>query len=148
MQDFGEDSSTESELEDDAESGEECTSDSEVEDENDMSNEEEWTSTGERKSDGSEDDEVDVHVSAEALKKLVPYSLEDFENVRLDISTQLQSEENKHNLRGEKKVSIAGTSKMVLFGLNKDSDVGHKIRQCCFYLYVFTKLATNWNFEF
>ncbi|KAI8559874.1 hypothetical protein RHMOL_Rhmol04G0209400 [Rhododendron molle] len=75
---FGEDCSSESESDgDNLESGEECTSESEVEDENDGSNEEEWTSSGEAKSEGSDDD--DVQVSAEALKKLVPYNLEDFE---------------------------------------------------------------------
>lgn len=58
--------------EDNAESGEESTSESEVEDENDASNEED-----------ASDDEIDVQASAEALKKLVPYNLEDFEKVRL-----------------------------------------------------------------
>lgn len=82
MQNFGEDCSSESESDgDNLESGEECTSESEVEDENDGSNEEEWTSSGEAKSEGSDDD--DVQVSAEALKKLVPYNLEDFEKVKL-----------------------------------------------------------------
>ncbi|GMP92535.1 hypothetical protein CsSME_00042713 [Camellia sinensis var. sinensis] len=80
--DFGEDCSSESESDDEnAESGEECSSESEVEDENDGSNEEEWTSSGETRSDCTDDDEVQV--SAEALKKLVPYNLEDFEKVRL-----------------------------------------------------------------
>ncbi|KAI8538376.1 hypothetical protein RHMOL_Rhmol09G0098100 [Rhododendron molle] len=73
-----EDCSSKSESDgDNLESGEECTSKSEVKDENDGSNEEEWTSSGEAKSEGSDDD--DVQVSAEALKKLVPYNLEDFE---------------------------------------------------------------------
>lgn len=75
--DFGEDCSSECESEDDnTESGEECTSESEVEDGN---NEEEYTSSTEVKSECSDDDEVDVKASAEALKKLVPYNLEDFE---------------------------------------------------------------------
>ncbi|CAA2965484.1 AAA+-type ATPase [Olea europaea subsp. europaea] len=56
--------------EDNAESGEESTSESEVEDENDASNEED-----------ASDDEIDVQASAEALKKLVPYNLEDFEKI-------------------------------------------------------------------
>ncbi|XP_057963442.1 uncharacterized protein LOC131154585 isoform X2 [Malania oleifera] len=78
--DFGEDCSLESESDDDgAELVDECTSDSEDEDENVATNEEEWTSGGEAKSEGSDDEEVDVRASAEALKKLVPYSLEDFE---------------------------------------------------------------------
>lgn len=82
MQDFGEDCSSENESdEDNAVSGEESTSESEVEDENDASNEEEWTSSAEGKSDRSDDDEVDVQASAEALKKLIPYNLEDFEKV-------------------------------------------------------------------
>ncbi|KAL2515747.1 P-loop containing nucleoside triphosphate hydrolase superfamily protein [Forsythia ovata] len=76
---FSDDYSTESESdEDNAESGEECTSESEVEDENDASNEEEYTSSSETRTDAS-DDEIDVQASAEALKKLVPYNLEDFE---------------------------------------------------------------------
>ncbi|XP_010261095.1 PREDICTED: uncharacterized protein LOC104600003 isoform X2 [Nelumbo nucifera] len=77
--DFGEECTSEIESDDDnAESGEECSSESEVEDENDAGNEEDWTSSGEVKSDSS-DDEVDLQASAEALKKLVPYSLEEFE---------------------------------------------------------------------
>ncbi|KAL2492686.1 P-loop containing nucleoside triphosphate hydrolase superfamily protein [Abeliophyllum distichum] len=76
---FSDDYSSESESdEDNAESGEECTSESEVEDENDASNEEEYTSSSETRTDAS-DDEIDVQASAEALKKLVPYNLEDFE---------------------------------------------------------------------
>ncbi|CAL5354428.1 unnamed protein product [Camellia sinensis] len=81
--DFGEDCSSESESDDEnAESGEECSSESEVEDENDGNNEEEWTSSGETRSDCTDDDEVQV--SAEALKKLVPYNLEDFEKRRVN----------------------------------------------------------------
>ncbi|OVA17037.1 AAA+ ATPase domain [Macleaya cordata] len=77
--DFSEQCTSESESEDDnAESGEEGTTDSEVDDENDTSNEEDWASGSEVKSD-SEDDAVDVRASAEALKKLVPYSIEEFE---------------------------------------------------------------------
>lgn len=77
--DFGQECSSESETdEDNAESGEECTSESEAEDENDASNEEDWASGSDAKSDCSDDDEVDVKASAEALKKLVPFNLEDF----------------------------------------------------------------------
>lgn len=83
MQDFSEVCSSETESDDEnGESGEECTSESEVEDENDASNEDEWTSSGEAKPETSDDDEVDVQASAEALKKLVPYNLEDFEKVQ------------------------------------------------------------------
>ncbi|KZV52133.1 hypothetical protein F511_07088 [Dorcoceras hygrometricum] len=73
-----EDCSSETESdEDNAESVEESTSESEVEDENEASNEEDYTS-GDGRTDGS-DDEVDVHSTAEALKKLAHYNLEDFE---------------------------------------------------------------------
>lgn len=91
--DFGEDCSSESESDDEnAESGEECSSESEVEDENDGSNEEEWTSSGETRSDCTDDDEVQV--SAEALKKLVPYNLEDFEK-RVSGESESSSESSK-----------------------------------------------------
>ncbi|XP_060191388.1 uncharacterized protein LOC132621225 isoform X3 [Lycium barbarum] len=83
--DFGEDCSSESES--DAESGEECTSDSEMEDANDASNEEEWTSSAETKSEASEED-VDVEASVEALEKLIPFNLEDFEK---RVSGELES---------------------------------------------------------
>lgn len=83
--DFGEDCSSESES--DVESGEECTSDSEIEDANDASNEEEWTSSAETKSDTSEED-VDVEASVEALEKLIPFNLEDFEK---RVSGELES---------------------------------------------------------
>ncbi|XP_019158379.1 PREDICTED: uncharacterized protein LOC109155101 isoform X1 [Ipomoea nil] len=76
--DFGEDCSSESESDEDAESGEEYASDSEVDDATDATNEEEWASSGEARSEAS-DDERDVQASAEALKKLVPYNLEEFE---------------------------------------------------------------------
>ncbi|GMH11924.1 hypothetical protein Nepgr_013765 [Nepenthes gracilis] len=68
--DFGEDCSEQNEPDDEnVASSEDCTSESEAEDENDASNEEEWASSGE---------EVDVQ-AAEALKKLGPYNLEEFE---------------------------------------------------------------------
>ncbi|EPS73737.1 hypothetical protein M569_01019, partial [Genlisea aurea] len=57
----------------------ECSSESDVEDENDGSNEEDFTSSGETKSDGSDDEAVDIKASAEALRKLIPYNIEDFE---------------------------------------------------------------------
>ncbi|XP_029123804.1 uncharacterized protein [Elaeis guineensis] len=75
--DFGQECASESETDDEnVESGEECTSESDAED--DGSNEEEWASSNEAKSGESDDDADDVQVSAEALKKLVPYSLEEF----------------------------------------------------------------------
>ncbi|XP_009407780.2 uncharacterized protein LOC103990390 isoform X1 [Musa acuminata AAA Group] len=75
--DFGQECASESDTDDGhVESGEECTSESEAEDGNDLSNEE-WTSSNESKS-GESDDDVDVRASAEALKKLVPCSLEEF----------------------------------------------------------------------
>ncbi|KAF2290219.1 hypothetical protein GH714_004136 [Hevea brasiliensis] len=78
--DFGDDCSSECESDDNTGSAEECTSESEVEDENDTVNEEEWTSSAEAKSDCSDDDVVDVQATAEAaLKKLIPYNLEEFE---------------------------------------------------------------------
>lgn len=82
-QDFGEDCSSESES--DVESGEECTSDSEMEDANDASNEEEWTSSAETKSEASEED-VDVEASVEALEKLIPFNLDDFEKVNFELA--------------------------------------------------------------
>lgn len=82
VQDFGEDCSSESESDDDAESAEEYASESEVDDVTDAANEEEWASSGEARSEAS-DDERDAQASAEALKKLVPYNLEDFEKVIL-----------------------------------------------------------------
>ncbi|XP_008784537.2 uncharacterized protein LOC103703453 isoform X2 [Phoenix dactylifera] len=75
--DFGQECASESETDDEnVESGEECTSESDVED--DGNNEEEWASSNEAKSGESEDDVDDVQASAEAIKKLVPYSLEEF----------------------------------------------------------------------
>ena len=80
MQDFGDDCSSDCESDDNLEM-EECTSESEVEDENDAGNEE-WTSSNEAKTDCSDDDEADLEATAvEALKKLVPYNLEEFEKV-------------------------------------------------------------------
>ncbi|XP_044493531.1 uncharacterized protein LOC123216929 isoform X2 [Mangifera indica] len=74
--DFGDGYSSD---EDNVESSEDCTSESEVEDENNASNEDDWTGNNEAKSDCSDND-VDVEATAEkALKKLIPYNLEDFE---------------------------------------------------------------------
>ncbi|WRX13684.1 ATPase [Theobroma cacao] len=79
--DFGDDCSSESESDDDnLESAVECTSESEIEDENDASNEEDWTSSNETRTDCSDVDEVQATAEA-ALKKLVPYNLEEFEKV-------------------------------------------------------------------
>ncbi|KAK1314542.1 Katanin p60 ATPase-containing subunit A1 [Acorus calamus] len=66
-----------SEIETDDENVEsETTSGSEGEDDNDASNEEDWTSSSEVKSD---EDNNDERVSAEAIKKLIPFSVEEFE---------------------------------------------------------------------
>lgn len=90
MQDIDDDQSSDSESDDDnAESGEEG---SENEDDNDASNEEEWSST-EAKSDAS-DNEDDVVASAEAalkkvkdaVKKLIPYNVEELEKVYIQLS--------------------------------------------------------------
>ncbi|XAR53219.1 Adenosinetriphosphatase [Bertholletia excelsa] len=98
--DFGEDCPSESESDDDnVESGEECTSDSEIEDENDASNEDEWTGSGDAKSDCTDVDEVDVQISAEALKKLVPCSIEEFEK-RVCGESESSSEPSKSESGG------------------------------------------------
>ncbi|KAK4743027.1 hypothetical protein SAY87_001028 [Trapa incisa] len=73
--DFGEDGSEEEDA--GALSGEDCSSESEVEDENEATNGEEWTSGGEARTDCS-DEEVEATAEA-ALKKLIPYNLEEFE---------------------------------------------------------------------
>ncbi|KAL3835199.1 hypothetical protein ACJIZ3_009935 [Penstemon smallii] len=79
--DFSEDCSSENESdEDNEESVEESTSESDVVDENDTSNEEEYSGSNEARSDGS-DDEVDIQASAEALKKLIPHDIEEFEKI-------------------------------------------------------------------
>ncbi|KAG6401665.1 hypothetical protein SASPL_138529 [Salvia splendens] len=53
-------------------------SESEIEDENDASNDEDYTSSDEGRTDGS-DDEVDINVSAEDIRKLIPCNIEEFE---------------------------------------------------------------------
>ena len=58
-------------------SSDEYTSESDAEGEND----EEGASNAETKSDATEDEEIDLHASAEVLEKLIPFSLEDFEKV-------------------------------------------------------------------
>ncbi|KAA3462511.1 P-loop containing nucleoside triphosphate hydrolases superfamily protein isoform 1 [Gossypium australe] len=79
--DFGDDCSSESESdEDNLESVVDGTSESDIEDENDASNEEDWTSSHETRTDCSDEDEVQATAEA-ALKKLVPYNLEEFEKV-------------------------------------------------------------------
>ncbi|XP_027096917.2 uncharacterized protein [Coffea arabica] len=100
--DFSEACSSETESDDEnGESGEECTSESEVEDENDATNEDEWTSSGEAKAETSDDDEVDLQASAEALKKLVPHNLEDFEKrvsgESESVTESSQSEASEHS---------------------------------------------------
>lgn len=75
VQDCGDDCASDGESDEDNLESEE---DSEIEDENDASNEE-WTSSNEAR---TEDDEADLEATAvEAIKKLVPYNLEEFEKV-------------------------------------------------------------------
>ncbi|XVE49752.1 hypothetical protein DITRI_Ditri01bG0106500 [Diplodiscus trichospermus] len=91
--DFG-DCSSESESEDEnPESAVDCTSESEIEDENDASNEEDWTSSNETRTDCSDVDEVQATAEA-ALKKLVPYNLEEFEK-RVSGESESSSEPSK-----------------------------------------------------
>ncbi|XP_020255603.1 uncharacterized protein LOC109832631 isoform X1 [Asparagus officinalis] len=111
--DFGDGCASESEAEDEnGESGEECTSEAESEGENDETNEE----TGE-----SDDDDVDVRASAEALKKLVPCTnLEEFaKRVSAELegetgATQSNSagsvEEQKKTLKKGDRVKYVGES--------------------------------------
>jgi cobalamin biosynthesis protein CobT len=96
MQDIDDDQSSDSESDDDnAESGEEGALESENEDDNDASNEEEWSSA-EAKSDAS-DNEDDAVASAEAalkkvkdaVKKLIPYNVEELEKVYTVIFLQV-----------------------------------------------------------
>ncbi|XP_021750633.1 uncharacterized protein LOC110716325 isoform X1 [Chenopodium quinoa] len=89
--DFGDDGVSENESDDEhAVSSEECTSGSEGEDEN----EDEWANNAEAKSDATEDDEADVQASAEALKKLVPFNLDEFEK-RVSGECESASESSK-----------------------------------------------------
>ncbi|KAG6775543.1 hypothetical protein POTOM_019019 [Populus tomentosa] len=91
--DFGDDDCV---PDDSAESVEDGISESEVEDENDAVNEEEWTSSVGAKSDFSDDDAVDVEATAEAsLKKLLPFSLEEFEK-RVSGECDSSSESSKN----------------------------------------------------
>ncbi|KAK8569684.1 hypothetical protein V6N13_046732 [Hibiscus sabdariffa] len=90
--DFGDDCSSESESdEDNLESAVDDTSESDIEDENDASNEEDWTSSNETNC--SDVDEVQEKAEA-ALKKLVPYSLEEFEK-RISGESESSSESSK-----------------------------------------------------
>ncbi|PHU25135.1 hypothetical protein BC332_03467 [Capsicum chinense] len=118
--DFGEDCSSESES--DVESGEECTSDSEIEDANDASNEEEWTSA-ETKSEASEED-VDVEASVEALEKLIPFSLEDFEKSvsgELESSSESTSEAVDQSEKAQRPFKKGGS------GFGGGQDAGRKV---------------------
>lgn len=119
--DFGEDCSSESD-DDHAESAEDCASGSEIEDENEGSNEE-WNSSAEAKSDCS-DDEVDVQATAEAaLKKLVPFNLEEFaqrvsgESESSSESTKPEdvanSEQLKQQLKRGDRVKYVGPSRKI-----------------------------------
>uniref|UniRef100_A0A6M2E7H0 AAA+ ATPase domain-containing protein n=1 Tax=Populus davidiana TaxID=266767 RepID=A0A6M2E7H0_9ROSI len=108
--DFGDD-----EIESDDSAGEESCSESEVEDDTDAVNEEEWTSSAEAKSDCSDDDAVDLEANAEAaLKKLLPCSLEEFEK-RVSAECDSSSESSKNE--------SAGTSEIPKRPLNKGDRV-------------------------
>ncbi|KAB1999332.1 hypothetical protein ES319_D12G153700v1 [Gossypium barbadense] len=92
--DFGDDCSSESESdEDNQESVVDGTSESDIEDENDASNEEDWTSSNETRTDCSDEDEMQATAEA-ALKKLVPYNLEEFEK-RVSGESESSSESSK-----------------------------------------------------
>ncbi|KAL0908513.1 hypothetical protein M5K25_023009 [Dendrobium thyrsiflorum] len=127
--DFGEEYASETDSEDGhAESGEGCTSESEEEVENEARNEEEWTSSSEAKSGESDDDDgVDVGASAEALKKLLPCSLEEFaknisgegESAPTTAESDASSEESKRPLKKGDRVKYVGAS--VLVGDEKES---------------------------
>ncbi|XP_038995940.1 uncharacterized protein LOC120120347 isoform X1 [Hibiscus syriacus] len=134
--DFGDDCSSESESdEDNLESAVEGTSESDIEDENDASNEEDWTSSNETNC--SEVDEVQATAEA-ALKKLVPYSLEEFEK-RVSGESESSSEsskaeadvsadKSKHLLKKGDRVKYIGrnmqseASKRIILGKIRTSD--------------------------
>lgn len=84
MQDFGQECGSEDETDDEnAESCEENVG-SEAEDDHEGSNEEELTSSNEVHTDeDSDEDDVDVQASPEALKNLIPFSLEEFAQVTI-----------------------------------------------------------------
>ncbi|CAI9096966.1 OLC1v1033241C1 [Oldenlandia corymbosa var. corymbosa] len=90
--DFSQDSETESE------DSEDCTTESEVDDDNDATNEDEYTSSGEAKAESSDEEEIDIQASAEALKKLLPCNLEEFEKrISGESETVADSSEPKVN---------------------------------------------------
>lgn len=102
--DIDDDQSSDSESDDDnAESGEEGALESENEDDNDASNEEEWSSA-EAKSDAS-DNEDDAVASAEAalkkvkdaVKKLIPYNVEELEKMVTGGDTRDDSAESSNS---------------------------------------------------
>ncbi|XP_020577100.1 uncharacterized protein LOC110022480 isoform X2 [Phalaenopsis equestris] len=127
--DFGAECASEIESEDGhAESGEGCTSESEEEEHNEARNEEEWASGSEAKSgESDEDDSVDVQASTEALKKLLPCSLEEFaknisgetENTPASAETDASSEESERPLKKGDRVKYVGAC--VLVGAEKES---------------------------
>ncbi|PKA60472.1 Katanin p60 ATPase-containing subunit A1 [Apostasia shenzhenica] len=122
---FGEECASGSESEDgNVDSGEECSSDSEVEEENEASNEEEWGSSSEAKSGESDDEDgIEMEASAEALKKLVPCSLEEFaKNISGEVESTLKSsesnvasspEDSKRPLRKGDRVKYVGASMQI-----------------------------------
>ncbi|MQL80132.1 hypothetical protein Taro_012579, partial [Colocasia esculenta] len=104
--DFGQEGASEDETDDEnVESGEECA-ESEAEDENESNNEEELSSSNEANSDGSDDEDVDVQTSPEALRNIIPFSLEEFaqrvsgEDESTSTSTESDATTPPHELRG------------------------------------------------
>lgn len=101
-------------------SADDTASESEAEDENDATNEEEWTSSNEARTDCSDNDEAGVEATAEAaLKKLVPYNLEDFEkrvSGELESSSEsskaeaIEAEKTKRPLKRGDRVKYIGPS--------------------------------------
>uniref|UniRef100_A0A1D1ZG64 ATPase family AAA domain-containing protein 1 n=1 Tax=Anthurium amnicola TaxID=1678845 RepID=A0A1D1ZG64_9ARAE len=76
--DYGQECASEDETDDEnVESGEESV-ESEVDDDNEASNEGELTSSNEANSDDSDEEDVHVQASPEAIKNLIPFSLEEF----------------------------------------------------------------------
>ncbi|KAK1278030.1 Katanin p60 ATPase-containing subunit A1 [Acorus gramineus] len=119
--DFGQECLSEIETDDEnVESGEESTTGSEGEDDNDASNEEEWASSSEVKSD---EDERDEQVSVEAIKKLFPFSIEDFEKrvsgepdsepSLKDSGTDSSMEQSKQPLKKGDRVKYTGDDELI-----------------------------------
>ncbi|TYH39184.1 hypothetical protein ES332_D12G162400v1 [Gossypium tomentosum] len=127
--DFGDDCSSESESdEDNLESVVDGTSESDIEDENDASNEEDWTSSNETRTDCSDEDEVQATAEA-ALKKLVPYNLEEFEK-RVSGESESSSESSKTEAdesANKSKQLLKKGDRVKYIGPNVQSEAGKRI---------------------